>query len=114
MYGDWKADLIGDTQVKGTKLSHKEEEYVGEYFEDAHGKAEIKVEDGVFKLYFNGMVHDMEHYHYDVFRINNIKMDTVLVTSPLAFHTNMFDGTIDSFQLRIYDSTDPLCFRRVK
>ena len=54
----------------------------------------------------------MEHYHYDIFKMKDIKMDTIVVTAPVTFHTNAYDGSIDSLSVPFELSVSPILFTR--
>lgn len=45
------------------------------------------------------------------FIVPNIKMDTLLVTSPLTFMASD-SGKIDRFGLRLYPQVDPIIFNK--
>ncbi len=59
------------TRVKGTQPSLPLETYAGTYTNPTSGEAKIVEENGTLVVqYANGMVGDLSHWHYDVFRVN--------------------------------------------
>lgn len=98
--------------VVGTKPSHKLGDYTGEYWNPGYGKITIHKEGDNLKAVFRGMEQAMEHYHYDIFKMKDIKMDTLVVTAPVTFYTNAYDGTIDSFSVPFEPSVKPIMFTR--
>jgi len=48
----------------------------------------------------------------NVFRIPEVKMDTLLVNAPIYFHTGA-NGQIEGFGFKIYDEVDPIEFERI-
>ena len=115
MLEDWQCDLMGDgAPVPGTNLSHGLDAYTGKYFEPGHGTIEIFREGDALRMKYRGVVQEMEHYHYDVFRVPHVKQDTLIYTCPLTFHTSYEDGSIDGFEFKLYSQVGPLWFRRVK
>ena len=113
MLGDWHCDLMGDHQVKGTSLSHDLDSYTGSYFEPGHGTIKIVRDGDRLKMLYRGVEQEMEHYHYDVFKVPHIKMDTLVTTAPLYFRTNAEDGSIEGFEFRLYSQVGPILFTRV-
>ncbi len=107
----WELDLTEGKQIQGTCLSHRPEEYTGVYENPGHGSIEIKCEGDKWQCIYRGVVQPMEHYHYDTFIVPNIKMDTLLVTSPLTFMASD-SGKIDRFGLRLYPQVDPIIFNK--
>lgn len=114
MLGDWRCDLMGVDQVKGTSLSHDLKSYVGEYYEPGHGTIKIFQKDDGLGMIYRGVEQPMKHYHYDVFKVSCIKMDTLVVTAPLSFRTNSRDGSIDGFEFKLYPQVEPILFKRSK
>ena len=64
-------------------------------------------------MLYRGVEQEMEHYHYDVFKVPHIKMDTLVTTAPLYFRTNAEDGSIEGFEFRLYSQVGPILFTRV-
>ena len=105
---------MGVDQVKGTSLSHDLKSYVGEYYEPGHGTIKIFQKDDGLGMIYRGVEQPMKHYHYDVFKVSCIKMDTLVVTAPLSFRTNSRDGSIDGFEFKLYPQVEPILFKRSK
>ncbi|HML36800.1 MAG TPA: serine hydrolase [Bacillota bacterium] len=110
---DWNLDLVGNERVNGTELSHSIDCYEGRYYNPGHGTIDIMEKDGRLKCIYRGVQQDMEHYHYDVFRVPHIKMDTLLITAPLAFRTDPKSGAIDRFEFGLYEQVEPIVFKRI-
>jgi len=113
MHSSWEFDFLGDSQVKGTSPSHQLSAYTGEYEDPGHGRLTVCEEEGQLVCRFRGFKHELEHYHYDVFRAEKIKMDTVVVTTSIAFHTNPLDGSIDGLEFMLYDDIPAVFFRKI-
>lgn len=111
MLEDWRVDLMG-TQAPSAALSHTPEAYVGTYANPGHGDIRIVREGADFFCVYRGVRQPMEHWHYDIFRVPHIKMDTLLVTAPLGFHTSLADGSVDGFEFRLYEQVGPIFFTR--
>jgi len=111
MHGDWKLDLVGDAE-ETTAPSHDLADYVGAYFEPGHGTLEIDLSEGKLYMTWRGVTQEMLHLNYDVFRIPEVKMDTLLVNAPIYFHTDAA-GDICGFGFKMYDEVGPIEFRRI-
>lgn len=111
-YLDEVINLMPDKPVTGTKPSHELESYIGEYWNPGYGKIKILKEENQLKAIFRGMAQPMVHYHYDIFKMPNIKMDTLVVTAPVTFYTNAYDGSIDRFDIPLEPSVKPIMFTR--
>lgn len=109
----WELDLMGNHKVSGSVLTHRPEDYVGLYSNPGHGQIEILYEGEEWSCLYRGVKQSMQHYHYDTFCVPNIKMDTLLVTSPLSFLTKDTDGSIDRFEFRLYSQVEPIVFKRI-
>ena len=113
-YLDENIDLMTDKPVGGTAPSHDLDEYTGEYRNAGYGKIIISRDGNSLKALFRGMKQPMSHYHYDVFKMPGIKMDTLLVTAPVSFYTDAYDGSIDRFDVPFEPSVAPIMFKKIK
>lgn len=110
---DWKVDLMKDViPVSNTKLSHDEEAYVGSFMSDAYGKIEVVYEDSKFFMIYKGWKKLMEHVHYDTFKINELKEDTIYITMPMTYHYDEMTGKIDGFFLKLEPEVDGIWFKK--
>jgi CubicO group peptidase (beta-lactamase class C family) len=83
---DWSADMlktikefeaqgkaaqkkIEDARVLGTKPSLALDKYAGGYKDDMYGDAKVTLENGKLVLTTPSFVGDLEHWHYDTFRV---------------------------------------------
>lgn len=113
MLEDWRIDMAGTEAVPGTKPSHDLSAYTGEFFEPGHGTIQIIREGDELKCLYRGVKQDMIHMHYDVYKVPDVKQDTILYTCPLTFFTNAQDGSIDSLAFKLYKQVEPIIFKRV-
>ena len=113
MLEDWRIDMAGDSCVKDTRISHDLDAYTGKYYEPGHGIIEIIREGDSLKCLYRGVKQDMIHMHYDVFKVPDVKQDTLLYTCPINFLTNAQDGSIDRFEFKLYTQIGPLVFERI-
>jgi len=109
---EWDVNLLPGEAVKGTKPAHSAEEYAGKYWNPGYGSFDIlKKGDGIEGLY-RGVVQAMTHYHYETFRVPDIKMDTLLVTTPLTFVTDPATGKVSGFDIIMEPTIKPIRFEK--
>lgn len=114
MYEHWDVNLLKKPPSEKTIPSHGIEEYLGCYHNPGYGSIRIVNEGNKLFAYYRNMRQSMEHYHYDTFKVLNIKMDTLLYTIPLTFITNPYSGEIDCFSVPLEPRVDPILFQRVR
>ena len=111
-YLDEVINLMPDEPVAGTKPSHDLAAYTGEYWNPGYGKIKIEQDGDSLKATFRGMEQKMSHYHYDTFKMPDVKMDTLLVTCPVTFYTDPYNGSISKFDVPFEASVTPIMFTR--
>ena len=112
MHGDWKLDLVGGEPAIAAPACHPLADYAGLYAEPGHGAIEIEVSGDTLYMTWRGVTQEMIHHTYDVFRIPEVKMDTLLVNSPVYFRTGA-DGSVCGFGFKMYDEVGPIEFERI-
>ncbi len=94
-------------QKKNTIPTHATEEYLGIYEHPAYGKIEITQQDGQLELIMKGELVELEHYHYDVFKIKN----GLLENTKFAFGMNK-DGDIYEISASLQAGVNDIVFER--
>lgn len=95
-------------QITGTSTSHDQEHYVGIYEHDAYQQIEISLEERSLRAKFNGLDMSMEHYHYDVFSVEDTTSE---IDFKLQFHSDM-NGSIAQLGIILEPSLDPILFSK--
>lgn len=109
----WKTDLMKDAvQQKGTRLSHALEDYAGTYTHPAYGTLRVEKKSDGLILHYKQWDLPMEHFHYDTFRIRDLKEDTQFFTLPLTYHYGEMTGKIDGFFLPLEPTVKPVFFQK--
>lgn len=93
-------------------FSHSAEECVGEYRSDAYGTYGICLKDGNLCLAFKGWFLPLSPISGNVFRVPELKEDTLFIDMPLAF-TEDENHKINGFTLRLERTVKPILFRRI-
>jgi len=108
-------DYMPIHSVPGTSMSHALEAYTGTFWNDGYGTIRIYSEDSkLFMDMRNVRRLPLTHFHYDVFRADGIKEDTMTITAPVSFMTDTDTGTISSFLIRLEPMVDDILYLRRK
>ncbi len=103
-----------DSQRKsGTTLSHPMEDYVGSYEHPAYGVMDIEIADGYLLATLNGIQSRLEHWHYDVFSLDEDLQDLLVSRKGLkfAFRSNA-NGAISEITVPLEQKTDDIVFTK--
>ncbi|CAN5570143.1 serine hydrolase [soil metagenome] len=121
---DWEAKLVPDykgrietandppdthDRVEGTKPSHELKDFAGTFMHPAYGKVTITSNDDNLAVKFNDIAFPLEHYHYDVFFINN---ESDFKGMKFTFFTST-EGKIDKVNIPLEPAINPIEFKRV-
>lgn len=109
---DWKVDLMPGEPVKGTGLSHAPEEYTGVYVSKAYGKMTVIRQEDQFYLLYKDWKLPMTHFHYDTFKIRELKEDTIFITMPMTYHYDELTGEIDGYYLKLEPEVPSVWFAK--
>ena len=101
---------IATRRTPGTKPSHKLEDYVGDYNHPGYGDLKVTMRDGHLAFSINGIVSDLEHWHYDTFNVKKIE-DPTFDGFKLNFRTNS-NGFIASVEAPVEASLEDTSFAR--
>lgn len=96
--------------IKGTKPSHKLEEYAGDYENPGYGIISVSMDGKKLKAVYNKLDLPLEHWHYDVFRAeaSEVPGDPKMM---VTFYTNV-KGDIDRLSMPLEVSVDEIEFTR--
>jgi len=104
-----KAKEEKDSKRKeGTKPSYPLEDYAGAYENPGYGRIAVEFVDGALKATYNGMTSELEHFHFDVFRLKN----DVFGELKVRFLLNV-DGEIESLSAPLQAGVADIVFTRV-
>lgn len=110
----WDVNLMPGKPVQGTELSHDITEYTGDFESKAYGKMKVIEEEGELFLLYKTWKLPMEHFHYDTFRIHELKEDTIFVTMPMTYHYDEITGRIDGYYLKLEPAVESIWFQKVE
>ncbi|KAF0117392.1 MAG: penicillin-binding protein [Hyphomonadaceae bacterium] len=103
----------GPVHVSGTATSHLLNAFVGKYNNRGYGDMIISFNDGALSASYNEMPMKLEHWHYDVFNVVNLRgEDSDLRNIKFVFATDV-EGRISSFTAKMDETTAPVLFERV-
>ena len=92
-----------------TKPSHPLEDYAGDYEHPGYGVFSVVKESDQLKSSYNSLNFDMEHYHYDIFKIKNEFLE---IDSKLSFFTDD-KGNIGSLAVQLEPAVKEIVFARM-
>lgn len=104
------ANQAEELRAKGTKPTHLLADYAGQYSHPGYGTVKITLPKDDLALSFNEQEGKLEHWHYDVFRLQ--AKDGNPFTVLMQFHYNN-EGDIDSLTIPMEMATDPILFKRL-
>jgi CubicO group peptidase (beta-lactamase class C family) len=100
-------EAVDITRESGTRPSHPLEDYAGRYAHPAYGSVDIERDGKTFKGTHHGEAFELEHWHYDVFRVSSGQAEGM----KLAFLTNL-NGDIDRVSVAMEPSVAPIEFAK--
>lgn len=111
LVGEWEVSLFEREAIEGTKFTHDPDGYTGVYGHPGYGRIEIFLEGEELYARYKAGTYLLQHYHYDTFKISDIKMDVSSFTMPMTFITDS-NGEITSFTMPLEPSLRPLTFHK--
>lgn len=98
-------------RVEGTRPGHALEAYAGRYRHPAYGSMDVAVKgEGLSISYDNDFVLELEHFHYEVFRITSLP-NMVPVTGLVTFATDS-DGAVSQVAIPFEPNGADIVFER--
>lgn len=111
-YMDCHVNYFKEEQAEGTLPSLTLSGYTGIYADNGYGTVNIVFEDGVLYMRYRDMKLPLEHYHYDVFRADDIREDILNISAPVSFTVN--DGIAEAVAVRFEPMVPDIVFKRVR
>ncbi len=93
----------------GTKLSHKIEEYAGDYSHPGYGELKVFLKDNRLAFTYNGITTPLDHWHYETFNGGKAD-DSTFEDMKLTFRTDV-NGNVASLVASFEPSTDDIVFK---
>ncbi len=114
MYHHLEFDLMLPKAVEGTTASYELAAYVGKYYHPAYGIFRICLENGHLWLHEREVRYrPMSHFHYDTFKVEQIKEDTDQYTVPLIFYTEAQTQSVGGFTIQMEPKVKEIEFRKI-
>ncbi|MFA9454565.1 MAG: serine hydrolase [Candidatus Aminicenantaceae bacterium] len=98
------ADRVADTRPTLVL-----EAYAGDYAHPGYGVLRVVHKGSSLEMSYNDISYQLEHYHYDVFQMENEMMD---LTQKLSFALDL-KGNIGSVSVPLESAVDPIVFVRM-
>lgn len=110
-YLDCDLNYFKEEQIHGTKASLPLSGYVGKYYNKGYGTLTIELKDNELHMKYRDMDIPLEHYHYDVFKAEDVLEDVFLISLPVTF--NVEDGKAESVAVRFEAMVPDILFDKV-
>ena len=97
-------------RVSGTQPSHALADYAGTYRHPGYGRMAIQVDDGGLAIVYEGFQLDLEHFHYDIFRITS--PPNIVPVAGLVTFTTDADGVVGAVAIPFEPNGADIVFER--
>ena len=97
---------------KGTQPSRELAAYAGRYDHPAYGSMEVRARQDLLEVVYDGFRLELEHYHYDVFRIS-FRPAMVPVTGLVTFSTDE-SGKVTAMAIPFEPNGADIVFERAR
>jgi hypothetical protein len=98
------------TRVQGTQMSHKLEDYAGDYEHPGYGVLKVALRAGKLEATFNNIATPLEHWHYDTFNGGRAK-DPVFNNMKYSFQTDV-NGNVATVSAQFEASVKEIVFAK--
>ena len=96
-------------QKENTSPTHSVADYVGDYLHPAYGKAKVKAVDNALTMFYGGEELALEHYHYDIFKVNS----EMSVINGLKVNFSMNEnGDIEGIKMQLQQGVEAINFEK--
>lgn len=110
-YLDCDLNFFKDKQVLGTKTSLLLNKYVGTYYDKGYGSLNISLKDNELYMQYRDMNISLKHYHYDIFKADDVLEDIFLISMPVSF--KVVDGKVKSADVRFESMVPDIIFEKI-
>lgn len=110
-YMDCHVNYFKEEQVTGTLPSLPLNKYTGMYTDNGYGAVNIVCERNTLYMWYRDMTLPLKHYHYDVFRADDIREDILNISAPVSFTVN--NGTAEAVAVRFEPMVPDIVFKKV-
>jgi len=111
IYHDCEVNYFKEEQVTGTKPSLSLSQYAGTYYDKGYGTLKITEMNNELFMHYRDMDVPLNHYHYDVFRADNILEDILLITLPVSFDVK--NGKVQAVAVRFEPLVPDILFEKL-
>lgn len=108
----WKEDQL---RKKGTSPSHSLQDYAGCFEHPAYGTIIVDVVGDCLQVDFNGIVSELDHWHYDTFQIASENQHVFFsrIGTKVTFRDN-WNGDIEEISIPFEPNVSDIVFKRKK
>lgn len=99
-----------EEQVSGTCPTLSLEAYAGTYHDNGYGILNIVYENNILYMKYRDMNIPLQHYHYDVFKAENVLEDILIISLPVKFKIE--DGKVTEAAVRFETMVPDIVFTK--
>lgn len=107
-YLDCDLNFFTEKQIQGTNTSLPLNEYIGIYYDKGYGYINISLKNNELHMQYRDMNIPLKHYHYDVFKADEVLEDVFLISLPVSF--KVADGNVESVAVRFESMVPDIIF----
>ena len=108
VYRDCDLNYFTEKQILGTKATLNLTEYEGTYYDKGYGYLTINCDNNLLYMQYRDMNIPLKHYHYDVFKADDVLEDVFLISLPVSF--NLENEVVNSVSVRFEDKVKDIVF----
>jgi len=111
VYLDCDVNYFQEEQILGTKTTLPLKQYIGTYHDKGYGMFKIVMQNNELYMQYRDMNIHLKHYHYDVFRADEVLEDIFLITLPVSFMIN--NGRTEAVAVRLEQMVPDIIFKKI-
>jgi len=109
-YYDCDVNYFKEEQILGTQPTLSLNQYTGTYYDKGYGTLRIVERNNELYMQYRDMDLPLKHYHYDVFKADDVLEDILIITLPVSFIVN--NGGAEAAAVRFEPMVPDIVFEK--
>ncbi len=110
-YYDCDVNYFKEEQILGTQPTLSLNQYTGTYHDKGYGTLRIIERNNELYMQYRDMDLPLKHYHYDVFKADDVLEDILIITLPVSFIVN--NGKTEAVAVRFEPMVPDIAFEKI-
>ncbi len=110
-YYDCDVNYFKEEQILGTQPTLSLNQYTGTYYDKGYGTLRIVERNNELYMQYRDMDLPLKHYHYDVFKADDVLEDILIITLPVSFIVN--NGKTEAVAVRFEPMVPDIAFEKI-